>query len=428
MRNNWFFFLNLDIDGGYRHIFPTNPNFSQGFGAQFLSQFGSLVDVSLYHTNHFITCESLALQETLSYISKFAGTLFIWSSTRSNFNIFRKLSRNSQGTNPRNNLSSTQIKHATSSRQKPFRLHFGPGSDVESGIPVFFAKIVSSTLRFLWKQVQQNQAFPVLSLAAALVPPFDNLSSKVLADSIPLQDHVERISGPMDDYRSCDSLAISRIFWERDAIEPKTGIKFPTILDSSFGGEDSSHLTTEVLVGTGSRSMRVIKIKTLKVYAFGLYVQPDSVCEKLGKYATVPVDELANRSDFFEDLLREDIHMTVRLVVNCNVLKINTVRDAFEKSLRTRLQKMNPETDYHCLRAFGSYFQQEIPLPMGTTINFRQTVEGQLITEIGGKLIGAVHSKDLCRAFFDMYIGDDPVSAQTKQEIIQNVAGLIRRC
>lgn len=33
-------------------------------------------------------------------------------------------------------------------------------------------------------------------------------------------------------------------------------------------------------------------------------VQPVSVCEKLSKYATVPVDELENRSDFFEDLLR----------------------------------------------------------------------------------------------------------------------------
>lgn len=34
-------------------------------------------------------------------------------------------------------------------------------------------------------------------------------------------------------------------------------------------------------------------------------VHPDSVCEKLGpKYASVPVEELENRSDFFEDLLR----------------------------------------------------------------------------------------------------------------------------
>jgi len=175
MRNSWLFFTNLDIDGGYQYIFPTETNLSQGFEAQFFLQFGSLVDISFHHSNHFITSGSLALQETLSCISKFAGTLFIWSSTRSNFNIFRKLSRNARGSSQRNNPSSTHIKHVTSSRQKPSRLHFGSGSDAGSGVPVFFAKLASSTLSFLWKQVQKNRAFPVLSLAAALVPPFDNL-------------------------------------------------------------------------------------------------------------------------------------------------------------------------------------------------------------------------------------------------------------
>lgn len=164
MRNNWFLFSNLDIDGGYSNIFPADPNLSQGLGAEFLS-----------HSNHFITSGSLALQETFSCISKFAGTLFIWSSTRSNFNIFRKLSRSSRGSIPRSNLFSTQIKHAISSRQEPFWLHFAAGADAGSGIPVFFAKLASSTLRFLEKQVQKHPTFSVLSLAAALIPPFDNL-------------------------------------------------------------------------------------------------------------------------------------------------------------------------------------------------------------------------------------------------------------
>eukprot|EP00268_Persea_americana_P004160 TRINITY_DN11310_c0_g2_i1.p1 TRINITY_DN11310_c0_g2~~TRINITY_DN11310_c0_g2_i1.p1 ORF type:complete len:130 (+),score=17.11 TRINITY_DN11310_c0_g2_i1:856-1245(+) len=101
---------------------------------------------------------------------------------------------------------------------------------------------------------------------------------------------------------------------------------------------------------------------------------------------------------------------------------------AFEKSLRARLLKVNPNTDYDCLRAFGSSFTQDIPLPAGTTIDFRQTSNGKLTTEIGGMQIGAVHSKDLCRAFFDMYIGDVPVSVKAKQEIGSNVASIIKRC
>ncbi|XP_021804378.1 fatty-acid-binding protein 2-like, partial [Prunus avium] len=185
----------------------------------------------------------------------------------------------------------------------------------------------------------------------------------------------------------------------------------------------------QVLVGTGSRTMKIIKIKSLKIYAFGFYVHPYSVCKKLGsKYASISVDELNKRHDFYEDLLRADIDMTVRLVVSCNGMKINTVRDAFEKSLRARLVKTNPETDFHCITTFRSNFTQDIPLPAGTTIDFQRTADGKLITKIEGNQIGAVHSKDLCRAFFDMYLGDLPVSEQSKEEIGRNVANIIRRC
>lgn len=426
MPNNWLFFSNLDTDGGYHDLLSSKPNLTQGLGAHFLSHFGSILDISFNHSNQFIESGSSALQESFSFLSKAAGTIFIWSSTKSKSNKFSKLSRNSQGScNGKKVSSSAQYKLDTALGHKPSMVEFGFGSEA-----AIFTKLASSTLNFLYKQVRKNHAFTILSLAVALVPPFDNLSPKVLANAIQMEYQAGEISNIIKDtYRGCDSLSMSKVLCVRDAIEPKTGIMFPTILDASFNGENCQRPSTEVLVGTGSRSMRILKIKTLRIYAFGLYVQPDSACKKLGpKYANVPADELKDRSDFYEDILREDINMTVRLVISCNGLKINNVRDAFENSLRTRLQKINPTTDYSCLRKFGSYFQQEIPLPAGTAINFRQTIDGQLITEIGGKLIGTVHSKDLCRAFFDMYIGNAPVSLETKQDIAQNVANLVTRC
>ncbi|KAF2605245.1 hypothetical protein F2Q70_00027918 [Brassica cretica] len=90
--------------------------------------------------------------------------------------------------------------------------------------------------------------------------------------------------------------------------------------------------------------------------------------------------------------------------------------------------KANPKTNFNCLNDFGSFFTQDIPIPAGTVIDFRRTADGQLITEIGGNLVGAVRSKDLCRAFFDMYIGDVPVSEQTKEEIGRNVVGILKSC
>ncbi|KAG1334305.1 putative pre-rRNA-processing protein ESF1 [Cocos nucifera] len=343
MKNNWLFFTNVDIDGECPYIFPTEFQLSQGFGLNILSQFGSLVDSSFHRSNQIYVSGSLALQEAFSCMSKFAGALFVWISTGSNSNLLRKLSGNGYGSSSTFNQSCTKIKHFTCSSRNLAGLHSGSGSNNELAIPVLLAKFVNSTIGRMWKEVEQHRAFSVLSLAAALIPPFDNIrSSKVLAESIPLESTDERISGLMDrscsedDYRGCSSLSMSNITWKRGAVEPKTGIKFPSFL------EDNSSLTAEVLVGTGSRSMRIIRLKSMNIYAFGLYVQPDSVCEKLGpKYSSVPVSELQNCTDFFEDLL-----------------------SAFEKSLRTRLLKMNPDTDYHCLRAFGSYFTQDIPLPM----------------------------------------------------------------
>ncbi|KAF6146028.1 hypothetical protein GIB67_033387 [Kingdonia uniflora] len=127
------------------------------------------------------------------------------------------------------------------------------------------------------------------------------------------------------EHRGSAGLSFPEISWTRQATEPSTGITFPGVLDNIFDEENNnSSFASEVLVGTGSRSMKVIKIKSFSVYAFGLFsvmfvifiylfslalscldVHPDSICEKLGpKYASVPVNELNNRPDFYEDLLR----------------------------------------------------------------------------------------------------------------------------
>ncbi|RRT77002.1 hypothetical protein B296_00021083, partial [Ensete ventricosum] len=195
----------------------------------------------------------------------------------------------------------------------------------------------------------------------------------------------------------------------------------------------------QVLVGIGSRSMRIIKLKSLKLYAFGLCNAFEKSLRTRLQKVVFTFTELSGK--FFVGYSFKPYHTDL---------------------IALSLPKMNPDTDYHCLRVFGSYFTQDIALPavrlhflclylvflllklmkqmlfQGTTIDFRQTANGQLITEsewcehclcaVGGRQVGAVHSKDLCRAFFDMYIGDVPVSLQAKEEVAENVAGLIRRC
>ncbi|PWZ05841.1 Aspartic proteinase [Zea mays] len=55
----------------------------------------------------------------------------------------------------------------------------------------------------------------------------------------------------------------------------------------------------------GFKGMRVMRVKNLNLYAFGLYMQPTSIREKLGpKYASFPTDKLMENPDFYSNLLR----------------------------------------------------------------------------------------------------------------------------
>nr|GMD87372.1 fatty-acid-binding protein 2 [Ipomoea batatas] len=411
MHSNWLLFMDFDKDPS--QMFPMDPLVPYGFGMNFLHHINSVVDNS-----------SLALQEAFSCFSKFAGALLLWFASGSNTNINARISSKQHGSHSRSN-SLIQGQNISPFSKSSYRGKFA--------MPVVISKLSKFTIKQLFRESKYLQSIPALSLAAVLVPPFDNVSRNLLAiplGATPMETQMSMDQSPCEvEHRGCSNSFFQSLNWSRHAVEPRTGIEFPAILDNIFAGDNNSSFTSEVLVGTGSRIMNIIKIKTLKVYAFGFYVHPFDVCQKLGpKYSSVPTYELNSQHEFYQDLLREDINMTVRLVVSCNGIKIKNVRDAFEKSLRARLVKTNPETDFHCIQTFGSIFSQDIPLHVGTTINFRRTADGHLITEIGGNHIGTVHSKELCRAFFDMYIGDLPICEKTKEQIGQNVVSIIRGC
>ncbi|CAN8284380.1 unnamed protein product [Cochlearia groenlandica] len=381
--------------------------------------------------------------EAFSCISKITGALFSWLShgQKREISSYQCCSLSSD--------SSSSLKNVRSYTNFSV-FHFNYGSKDIIG------NMSKSAIQHFVNEAERLHSCSVLSLAFALIPSFHKMPmTNGLAMPLGIDDvqHSENI----EHRRNCCHVGpFQNLERTRQTVEPRTGIEFPMSLKKNASGLTSEvciasslesliieilgflqkmicflDLSThsKVLVAMGSRTMKIIRIKSLKIYAFGFYVHPSSVCQKLGpKYASLPACELDNCDDLYKDLLREDVVMSVRLVVNYNGLKINTVRDVFEKSLRARLLKANPKTTFDCLNDFGSFFTQDIPIPAGTIIDFRRTSDGQLITEIGGNMIGSVRSKDLCRAFFGMYIGDVPVSEQTKEEIGRNVVGIIKRC
>ncbi|KAH7287747.1 hypothetical protein KP509_32G072000 [Ceratopteris richardii] len=206
--------------------------------------------------------------------------------------------------------------------------------------------------------------------------------------------------------------------------EPKTGIEFVSIL--TFKHQSSSP-NSQVLAGVGFKGLNIINIKTVKIYAFGFYIEAKGLVDQLStKYRSFSLEQLKASTELFEDLLRHDLEMTVRLVVHYKGLKAGMVRSAFDTSLRNRLRKIKGEEDDDGLDIFSSYFSDSLPLTRGTTIDFQWMQGGRLRTEVNGKLIGVIYSSNFCRALFDIYIGDPPVSLRAKQEIAEKIYQLFK--
>ena len=174
MRNNWLFFM--DLDGGSSYIFPMEPFVSNGLGAHLFSQFSSFVDSSLYHSKNLYVPGSLAFREPFSCMSKFAGALLFWFSSTSTSNLTRDISAgNQRGLKSGSCKSSAQVMHIASCKNNLAGFHFASESRGQSAIPLVFGKISSYAVRHFFGEAEALQSFPLLSLASALIPPFDNL-------------------------------------------------------------------------------------------------------------------------------------------------------------------------------------------------------------------------------------------------------------
>lgn len=270
--------------------------------------------------------------------------------------------------------------------------------------------------------------FPaVLAVSSAIMPPFGNSPSKFLpphVDMLEVADSMDQNSESqvcrLDGGLKAESL-------NETVVEPKTGFKFPMVMSREICQDEAIATNSQVLAGVGVRNVTVVKLKTIKIYAFGFYIKVDKLKSQLGeKYATVPPDELKHDSCFYEDLLRHDLEMTVRLMIHKRGLKMGMVRSAFDASLKNRLKKIKGVEADEGLNIFNSYFSENLLLSRGSIVDFQWIPGGQLRTEIDGRLIGTIHSHDLCRAFFDIFIGDPPVSLKAKQDIGEKLGHMLR--
>ncbi|PNX78174.1 chalcone-flavonone isomerase-like protein [Trifolium pratense] len=123
----------------------------------------------------------------------------------------------------------------------------------------------------------------------------------------------------------CLSLADSGV----PIVDSRTGSSFPSVLEAS-----------QKLCGIGLRKKCILGLKNIDVYAFGVYADDEEIKRYLSeKYGKFSASELKGNKEFTEDLLENDIHITVRLQIVYGKLSIRSVRSAFEESVGKRLQK-----------------------------------------------------------------------------------------
>ena len=196
--------------------------------------------------------------------------------------------------------------------------------------------------------------------------------------------------------------------------DPSTKVEFPTTLTVDGAARQ--------LTGTGVRTRTMLKVK---VYAFGLYVDPAGAKGALGAWSGKTAAQLQADATFYAKLLELGFPMTLRLVMTRNVDGA-TMADAFDGALRPRViaaaGKGKPGGEA-ALDQFRGYFGETVA--EGTELVFSCTPEGHFTTSIGGQARAPIHSAALCWALFDVYLGGDPISPDGKKTVIANLPGML---
>lgn len=216
---------------------------------------------------------------------------------------------------------------------------------------------------------------------------------------------------------ACLSLATDVAHMEKTKtiVEPNTGVSFPSVF-----------YETKQLAGTGVRKKSILGLKSINVYAFGVYVDENSLKEKfVDKYGKMSVTELKDSKEFIEDLIGNDLSLTVRLEIVYGKLSIGSVRSAFEESIGSRLQKFSGSQNKELLQRFTSQFKDDQKLPRGTKIHITRLPGHVLQTKIDENEVGSIQSQLLCRSLFDLYIGEDSLDKQAKEKIGVGLASLL---
>ncbi|MGD2135856.1 MAG: chalcone isomerase family protein [Gemmatimonadales bacterium] len=199
--------------------------------------------------------------------------------------------------------------------------------------------------------------------------------------------------------------------------EPSSHVPFPVTLSVADGGEHA-------LTGMGLRTRTILKIK---VYAFGIYVEPEEARARLASFAGQSARDLEDNDAFYETLLEMQLPMSLRLVMTRDV-DGETMADAFDGALRPRVEEAAAERNMPggvaALQEFRSFFSVD-EMTEDSELLFTCWPDGRMHTTVKGERRPELRSQALCWALFDVYLGEDPISGDGKKKVIRRIPEIL---
>lgn len=199
--------------------------------------------------------------------------------------------------------------------------------------------------------------------------------------------------------------------------EPSSGVPFPVTIGAPGGGDHS-------LMGTGIRTKTFLKVK---VYAFGLYVDPAGAASALAAFKGKDAKALEKDDAFYGAILGMQFPMTLRLVMTRDVGG-EDMAEAFDGALRPRVIQAAAEKNMPggeaALETFRSYFDVG-EMTKESELLFTCTPDGTLSSSVKGNANPPLASPALCWALFDVYLGPKPISGDGKKKVIAGFPQLL---
>ncbi|KAH7682897.1 Chalcone isomerase protein [Dioscorea alata] len=187
-------------------------------------------------------------------------------------------------------------------------------------------------------------------------------------------------------------------------VEAKTGVSFPVKLSDG-----------KVLNSVGIRKKKILALG-INIYTFGIYADNAALGKLLVDKFTKAPEEKPTK-ELYEAVINSDVGMMVRLVIVFGGLTMSMVRKNFDEGLGSSIKKLNggQKNDELVNKVMGEA-KDSIKLPSKSIIEITRMPGYVLQTKIKDELVSEVESELLCRAFFHMYLGDDPFDKEAKDK------------